>query len=370
MRAAHFALLSSVLAAGCGRFNFDQNDTGTDAGSVFPGGSPTVRTRLDLDRYAPSEPLVDFPLLVTLDDTRADRTLFGVDASDVRFRDETGAIIAHEIEAAGSPGGDPFTAWVRVPRYEVGTSIYVEYGGTPAPASTDAVWSASYEAVWHFKTADIVLDSTAHHRDATAHHSVQSDPGFVSQGIQLDDTDSEYLSAAGDTGNLTEITVSGWILANARSRSSSGYSDIVTREYLTDTTDDVLLGLAVLDVPALDISTNGGAAAAIGPATTFGEWQLLTGTWTAGVSRIYVNGAFAGMHAVAGDYVRDSQGNPFFIGAGNNNTIPREEAMDDFVNGRLDEIRIENVVRSDAWIRGDYLSASDAVTTYGPIDRL
>ena len=154
--------LAVLLAAGCGRCGFSAT---TDA--VATDVAPASRSTLSIDRIDPGGTLLDFPLLVTLDDTRAARDLLDATASNLRFVDASGTVLAHEIDQVGTAGptGAPLLAWVRVPMI-VGTTttIAVEIGGAlPAPSSLP-VWVSTYEAVYHMTDS---TDATPHHDDLT-----------------------------------------------------------------------------------------------------------------------------------------------------------------------------------------------------------
>ena len=53
---------------------------------------------------------------------------------------------------------------------------------------------------------------------------------------------------------------------------------------------------------------------------------------------------------------------PIVLGADNNNDAALPDS--DFLDGRLDEVRIETVARSQEWLRIDYLSMTDQLIRY------
>ena len=119
-------IVVAMLASGCGRIGFVDRD----------GVTPTHGSLLVLDRIDPGEPLVDYPLLVTLDDTRAIRSEIRADASNVRFFDANGAPLAAEIEQPGVEGGAPLLAWVFVPLIEgLGTTLRADLRRSNRPSA-------------------------------------------------------------------------------------------------------------------------------------------------------------------------------------------------------------------------------------------
>lgn len=63
---------------------------------------------------------------------------------------------------------------------------------------------------------------------------------------------------------------------------------------------------------------------------------------------------------------------PIYLGCDRNNNLmmtPPGVPDRDFLDGRLDEIRIERTTRSQAWITADVVSMRDQLISYGPIER-
>src|SRR5262245_50987937 len=179
----------------------------------------------------PGETLTHFPLMVLLDDTRAARDLMRPDASDLRFYDADHALLAHEIEQVGAPGGLPLVAWVRVPVIEgTATRITIEYGqASPPPPSSEPVWPSPFVGVWHL--ADL-RDSTPLENDgAWMGGAMSSAGGMAGPAVSFAAGDRDAIVVADDAslGFARTITVTGWI--NPRSLEAAlGYSAIVSRQ--------------------------------------------------------------------------------------------------------------------------------------------
>ena len=109
--------------AACGRrdFNIPTDATNPDDATLAEE-FPTKRSTLRLNRVTNTETLEDVPLLVTLDDTRADRTTLRADAGDLRFRDADGNA------TVWLKGGHVFTTDFAVTN--IGDPVYI----TPAGA--------------------------------------------------------------------------------------------------------------------------------------------------------------------------------------------------------------------------------------------
>jgi hypothetical protein len=95
-----------------------------------------------------------------------------------------------------------------------------------------------------------------------------------------------------------------------------------------------------------------------------GSWVYVTGIFAPstvhGNTELYANGTLAtsiGNTAYAGYGIQPTNGtDPLWLGTRGGDT--------GFLNGRLDEFRVSNVVRSDAWIKADYYTQSDGLVSY------
>lgn len=76
-----------------------------------PGGS-FAYSILRIDRVSIDEPLIDFPVPITLDADHLDRSVMRSDGADLRFylEGQTPALLAHEIEDVGNASGAPLIA--------------------------------------------------------------------------------------------------------------------------------------------------------------------------------------------------------------------------------------------------------------------
>jgi hypothetical protein len=364
------AAVGIALASGaCGRFGFAPSGM-TDAGVGEP---PRMHSTLALDRFVPGQPLSDFPLLVVLDDSRAQRSAMRADAADLIFRDSSGTMLAHEIEQVGSPGGPPLLAWVRVPVFDgVDDVIDVSYGGDPLTVQTPA-WGPDFVAVWHLNdSSNFITDSIGAH-PGTAVGS-QPDPAcVVGTGRAFDADAGDYiLVPTGNMVTLSAITMSGWIRALRHSPSPTGYNAIVARQNGDGNADDFYIGISNADVSTVLLATDAVFDSIDGPAVTYGTWMHIAATWELGVARLYVDGVEVGMQAIPGS-VLYTEDRPIFIGGNRNNLtglVPRDVADDDYTDGPIDEVRIERVARPGAWIAADVASMRDQIISYGSAEPL
>jgi hypothetical protein len=343
-----------VAAMGC-RFGFDANADG-------PGLTTPPRSTLHIGAQL-SATLVDFTVPVVLDDTRADRAAMAGDGSDLRFYDADGNLLAHEIAQLGTPGGAPLIAWVRVPSLSSSSAIQVDYGraSTP-PASTTSPWSSSFAAVYHFEEATgSPRDATTAHHDtvATGTTSVAGESGTGRRFVAA----SKDVLAIADAPSLAlpTFTISGWFYETSLPPASF-FRALVTREYAATGFNDFWLGdYQTLYYAALDTTTDGSFNFTSIPATA-DTWVHLALAVDGVIARLYVNGAERASRPVTGPVVHSPR--PILIGADASAGAGPDA---DFLDGYVDEVQIENVVRDPAWIEANYVAMRDQLLQYGPV---
>jgi biopolymer transport protein ExbB len=336
-----------ACVVGCGRIGFD------------PVASDTASSTLSLDRLDPGETLVDFPLPVTLDATRVASDLLDGSASNLRFFDASGNVLADEIEQIGPP----LVAWVRVPQI-VGTTtiLTAEVGDGLPPPSTESVWSASYVAVYHLTNA--AIDSTTNHRDGTAigTGTIATVAGAIASAGSFDGVSQAYVISGGAGVQLPALTVSAWIQTTD---SANGFQTLMTRPVLSSNFDDFFLGTEAGKqyVETCVGSGNNVATAAAGVAS--GQWMHLAVTADTTLLVPYLNGAVSAAGVATGMTV-DTDTTPMLIGCDEGVT---NQPNENFLHGAADEIRVEQVARDADWIKYDDAAQRDMVITYGQVTR-
>ena len=343
-----------ALLAGCGRIAFDPISDAT---------ATEVRTFLRLDRVAPGEVLIDYPLLVVLDDSRIDRSRLAADASDLRFFDASGQLIPHEIEQLGARGGPALLAWVRVPQIlGIDTVISFTYGGTPVPASQTSVWSDEFAAVWHLG-ANGGQDSTGHF--ATVAFGTATTSGAIGDALAFVAANKDYMEVADSSAYLLTagFTVTAWMKPASIPTS---YYAAIAREQQNTADDDFWLGI-LTDQPRMEcVTLPGGKQPANGSPgeIVVDQWVDLAGTVDSTIERVYANGLEVGSIALTSVVVFGNPSQPLFLGADRNGTSPPGVPEIDFLDGALDEVRLHNVARSPAWLQYDDAAMRDQVITY------
>jgi len=344
----------AIAAMGC-RIGFD-SDQDAPALTTPPRSTLRVGTL--------TTTLADFTLPVVLDDARADRTAMAADGSDLRFYDLDGTLLAHEIAQLGTPGGPPLIAWVRVPSLSATSAIQVEYGRaiTP-PVSTSSPWRSDVAAVYHFE------EPTGSPRDATTAHLDTVATGTTTVAGQCG-AGRRFVAASRDVLVIADapslalptFTVSGWFYENALPPPGI-YQALVTREYAATGLNDFWLGDRTgLHYAALDTTTDG-SLNFTATAATARTWVHLALTADGAVARLYVNGVERAARPITGPVVHSPR--PILLGADASFGAGPDA---DFLDGFIDEVKIETVARDPAWIQADYLAMRDLLIEYGPVD--
>jgi hypothetical protein len=349
-----------LCTAGCGRIDF--------ASSTPGGGAQSV---LMLDRVAVPRALIGIPVLVVLDDDRADRHAMCGDGSDLRFYDAAGQLLPHEIEAAGAPGAAPLLAWVRLPEL-VGThtQLRVTYGSDELPPpSSDPVFDAPYTAVLHFgETTSELRDATDQDHNVVAFGTASIPaPIGLGRGFVRAHRDSIEIAPAPDLA-FAELTVSGWINEPALPAAGDLHA-LASREHNADGDDVFWLGDAggnyrggVTIVPGggdpVQIDVDGGAA-------TAGVWTHLALAVSSTAATLFVDGHPIG-HADLTSPPDDDTRRPIYVGAADD-SLAGPPPGDDLLDGTLDEVRLERTARDGDWLLIDDLAMRDALISYGPV---
>jgi len=364
------ALAAATLAVGC---SFDQAGVelspGDDAidGAVGPGidgpvdpgidgPAPTGRFRKSLTVPASrvSGTLTDFPVFVSLTDTdlRDHASDGGADLHFVAGDGQTA--LDHELQAWDRTTGR-LDAWVRLPA--LGTSgaiFYLRYGAFDDPPGEDpaGVWSNGFVAVWHLEQAPDganggVTDSLGDF-DATSigMSAANQVTGAVGRGL-LFEGGSDELTFDAPLGGASPHTISAWVDQETTAQNNAlvviGDGACTEARWLHTrfTGGEIATGFYCDDWATTGVDIQDGG------------WTLVHWTYTAGAeSRLYRDGAAAaGPFTHAG--TQSTQGAVGHIG-----NAPGTFGANMGLRGRVDEVRISDVVRPAAWIAAEHANQS------------
>ena len=309
------------------------------------------RVRIDVDNAAGPEALKDFPILVTLDAAHFAYADAAADGRDLRFVDAAGKLLRHELEL-WAPNGTSIV-WVKLPELAANakTTIALYWGNPQAeqlPASAaQAVWGASYAGVWHF--GDNGQDATGKHDSPDAKSPFVA--GQVGKAASFDGSTQYFaLPGAKYVSALPAVTFSGWVQHKGTQPDGKGViigiGDELATGHASWTSVTFVDGAIVGEANPDDVAR---AEAPSGSGTFPNDaWSYFTVVVDIAGKKItnYKNGApvgsvFQGAWTAAA--FKDLASNRASIGA-------EEDHGPHWFIGMLDEIRVETVARSPAWI--------------------
>ena len=343
----------------------------TSSASSSTGGVLTGwlrRRKLDLDSGQNTQ-LDGFTILVRLDTSRIDYAQTHTNGQDLRFLDDQGGALFHEIELWDENGIS--LIWVRVPSVKVrngsdGSSLYMYYGNEAAKDSENAkgVWSDGYHGVWHLSEGgDSFVDSSGKSPKAAKNYSsTQLGSSILGKGRSFEASNKQYIDTF-NKDNLAKFTIEAWVRSSNSPATDQGVNGPLLREQNYQFTwDHDTPGFAGAVVFKASPPTNDWVAS---PFTSLNAntWYYLAATYDGTKLRSYNNGLKKGevdakpplaesLTAKIGRHEPDVGAKGYF-------------------NGDVDEVRISQTSHTDEWIAAQYKSMMDSgFVTFGPEETL
>jgi hypothetical protein len=372
--------------------------------SWLPGWGSRIECAIDHSKIASA--LTDFPVLVHLSQTsgitKADvSSIFSALKDDANRRkiaataaDGTTQLFV-EIEKWDTSNQQAWL-WVRVPSVEnqADTVLYLYYDdsvpdnlafvGDTGSAPAQNVWSADFVMVQHLEqngngTAGEFKDSTSHHHDGTGGEgnpagAPRPTASIVGLGQSFNGF-SDVLFPNSDDFSVTatgELTISAWVSPSVLNYQTSddGFINFMGKgddhayewSFVMYNRDGVARPQRISFY--LD-NTQGGLGSG-----SYSQYPLAVNQWVHVTAKVdsqrtylYRDGTLAGRDPYKGPgaYVQINPKHgkaPVRIGTRNLVT---------WFEGRIDEVRISNVARSNAWIAASYLSESDNLMRMNPL---
>jgi hypothetical protein len=297
----------------------------------------------------------DFPVLVRLTAGNFNFAQAGTGGSDIRFARSDTVILPYEIEQWDATNGRA-VLWVRVDTvFGSDSSQYITlYWGNPGAIassnSTEVFDTANgFAGVWHMNEnpaagANAIKDRTANSFNATPHGSMNAADvvdAAIGKGLDFDGS-NDYLNA-GKVALTGSYSVGLWVRLNR----INNYQRIIFQDSAyTLWYDSDRSGARMEHIDSSGtwrgMPQDGGV---VQPMST-GVWYYLTGTYDGDKIRLYLNGQRVTETNSMVAYPA-SHGYDLFFGQSWNNS---------YVNGIMDEVRIEKSARSADWITLCYMN--------------
>jgi len=345
--------------------------------NVVPGWS-RYTLPISFINYAFSGTLTNFPLLVVLGTNLADfsyNQFAATNGGDLRFADGNGNELNYELEK-WNPSGASYV-WVQMPLLNSNSMLQASWGNAaltnpPSYTTNGAAWNSNYVGVWHLGQTPpaVAQDSTANTNRATpsaAMGATNQVPGNLDGSLDFDGV-ADYLNVPSTPAlGLTNgpFTLSAWINLNAADDGviiGKGQNGVIYYSWF----------LTVGNNPGVDngntsnrlcvgFRTSSGSADTYVTQTnnvTLSNWMHVAGTYDGAKLTLYVNGQVNATKAASG--LCFSNSTQLWIGA---------DSGRDYLNGRIDELRVENVARPANWVWAAYgnTASNNWFNTYGTV---
>ena len=326
--------------------------------------------------YAGSTTLANFPVLVRLSTAIQGFDYAKITASDIRFADANGTLLAHDIERWDSTGTS--LIWVSVPALSGTTTAFTMYwnpkaGETvPAARAPQRVWTlANYAAVWHFNdqnTDGSYPDASGYGATAVRFGGDETPNAPTTEGTSANDSPwhvaNSYLKVdAANTADWffseTGYTVETW-LRPTRSQKVNGFDEI-NRMFAWSGADTAGNSFAFSTV---DIAQNaeGSITSTKWPSSLQNEkWRFVTGVWQdAGMSfethGTYYNGSTESLNQqkAAVDFTANGMG------------LTGTLAPKGILGMSIDEMRIRRGETTTDWMNANYATQVTGSTFLTP----
>ncbi len=292
----------------------------------------------------------NFPLLVRLGNDDSVFTQAKADGSDIRFTKTDGTTrIPHEIEHWDATAKSA-AIWVLIDEVKGNTlnQLFRMYWGKSDAAdssSSAAVFTPAngFVGVWHMSGTADETDATGNGNTAVAENAPGSVAGHIGKGRSLARESSHHFVVA-DAASLNwttpAFTLSAWVKATDWEGSSrifqKGEGGDAAQFGLRETSLDRL----AIDINATNLNAE---TSAVPEADT---WALVHAHLEGTVKRIYLNGQEVASGDFEGDLATTTV--PLHLG--------HQPGGANYFNGVLDEMRVQKVARSAAWIMLEYES--------------
>jgi len=329
---------------------------------------PPVITGLcrNLNITGGTETLTNYPVLIHLDNT-SNMTRYSLKFKDtVCF--ETGNTLKHECELFAANNVD---CWVKIPSLTTGTNqIAVYYNSTGTTNTEDKVnvWDSNYVAVWHMDS-NMTFDSTSNENNVTSIigtviSGVTGKAGYATEyngdasgvnGGMMYIPDSSSLDLTGT------FCLEAWLEPHEVDFSPG--RGLVTKDHTADAEPYVKWTLMMEETDREMVRADTGGRRETYSANSvlaINTWGYEVGCYNLSYLYLYHNGAISGTPLADTGAVGTNNHEVYIGGTGYG-------GGGNHINGKLDEIRISNSVRTSAWYNYTYqiIENQDTYVTIG-----
>ena len=357
---------NEISRFGVSNLNTSSFDFALAAGCYAPWLGYGFERNITIDHslVAGGADLYSFPVLIKLTGqdflkTSPQGQVINTNGYDIIFTDESYNKLDHQLEYYDGTNGD-LIAWVRIPVLSISsnTIIKILYGNPQVNTdlSVSSVWDSHYKGVWHLDNNNL-KDFTSFDQAGTPYNTPTYPAGTIYNALGLNGS-NEYVQVnnAPDLNFAGNITVSAWVYMDTRTRdqkiasnqnnSSGGYKFGI---YTNNKVEFEIRNAA--NTASLNRDVAGGTV------LSTGQWYYLAGMSSDILDSImtFVNGIPERPFKKTGT-----------LGIASDNLVIGKEPFESnyYFDGRFDEIRISDKVRSNGWLRTEYNNQSSPSTFY------
>lgn len=302
-----------------------------------------------------SENVYNFPVLVRLDETNFDFSRAASDGSDILFTDANRAFLPHQIERFDADL-QRAELWVLVDTVYAEDStqtIYMHWGthnGNAFVSKEVFDTTNGFQCVFHFSQSsfDTLYDATANDYFGLFGGDTFSGDceGAIGRGFEFDGT-SDFFTLPNTAEGLfnfaddASYTLSAWVYVDSLTDSN---------QYII-TKGEYQYGLRVQDTLNWEMYhfRNTSEFNAVRATVNEKAWALLTGVYNKGHISLYVNNILVRDQFAIDQSIPNEIMHNVFLGK-------KAHGDSQLLDGKMDEVRICDVARSDSWIKLSYMN--------------
>ena len=278
-------------------------------------------------------------------------------ADETRLPEESTFEVLPSISGKVTLPAKNSVVWVKVPEInpETPTTIYMYYDSPSAEdgQNKEGVWDDNFKGVWHLNSTQW-QDSTSNQNHGTALGDVAIDADSKTTSAAKFDGVGDVIKLPNSTiGNWDKITLVAWVKMPQYAKTKwpgfiAAYTDAASHN----------IGLGIWQGRGnlwYEVDTNIGNYPNYGTLTVpWDEWFQAAMVYDGTNLTEYLN-AVKGKTSSASGILS----NITYLGLGNDGDIYGP------FTGLLDEVRISNVARSNAWLKAEYNSMNDNLISFG-----
>lgn len=310
----------------------------------------------------------DFPFLVSITDNELKTTTNGgyvqnSNGYDIVFTSADGSTIwSHELESYDASTGQ-VVAWVKIPSLSTSSAtefkMYFGNASVSTNQSSNSTWTSDYKAIYHFNSS--LADATSNNNNGSNNGSTNLNSGIIGKGRSFNGS-SQYIvvnnsSSLNLSGNT--FTVSAWAkVTNVTVDAPFAVKGTTVNQ------EQYMLGVntesGLPDSYNMRTTTyNGHYRYNTGGEPNFNQWDHVVMVYDGNLGsnprmRLYVNGVLLSSENANGN-IKPTSGD-LYIGK-------RPGSDNRYYNGKLDEIRISDAVKSGDWIKTEYYNQVNPAVT-------